>query len=511
MGELSGQSGACQVVVPGSARIDGRATKRSKDETPRATEKPRGGTLGTRRVGALVAAGLLLQILVLAMIVLYVNVPDGYDVPFGLSPDSPALFRTLWPYPRLSLDPGVFRVLARLVIVALWAVYLIAWMIVRRVPPGAKRRQIGLTIATLTVLYHLVLVLGMPPVLSADIYHYALFGRMVTYYGLNPYIVPGSAVSADPIWPLVYWRDVTTHYGPVWTLISAGVAALGGQNVLLTVLAFKGVAALFNLANCLLVFWLARRLGQADGLSALLLYAWNPLILIEVAGSGHNDAVMMAFALLGLLLAIRGRLLVGLAVLLLSVMVKYLTGLLVLFFVVRCLARAGSWRQTAALAARMGAVGALVVGALYLPFWAGLATLERLGVVGAPFKNFVRYWLRDLLAGVLATGGDIGQARAAAEPYVAWGLYLGFGLLVVALAKAAAAHRSDWSRVLNVWGIASLAFVMFVYGWNLPWYLVPTLATASVAIESRAGMRLLSVTHALGLLLMLPYTILVSL
>jgi hypothetical protein len=64
--------------------------------------------------------------------------------------------------------------------------------------------------------------------------------------------------------------------------------------------------------------------------------------------------------------------------------------------------------------------------------------------------------------------------------------------------------------VANVWSIAALAFVMLVYGWNLPWYLVPTLATASAAVHSRASMRVLSVTHALGLLLMLPYAMLLA-
>jgi hypothetical protein len=506
-GEPRGRHGASPVAVPDAPPVDGHAAANSEDTTPPDTAEPGREASGGRSIGALIVAGLALQALLVAFVLLYVNVPIGYDVPFGLSHGSPALFRTLWPYPSLSLEPGVFRNLAAAIIVALWAVYLAAWIVVRRSMPGSRRRQIVLGISAFTVLYHVVLALAMPPVLSSDIYHYALFGRMVAFYGLNPYVLPGTVVSGDPVWPWVFWRDVTTHYGPTWTLISAAAAALSDRSVLLTVLTFKGVAALFNLANCLLVFLLARRLTGGNGVAALLLYAWNPLILIEVAGSGHNDAVMMTFALLGLLLAARGRLLFGLTALLLSVMVKYLTALLVVFFVMHCLARAGSWRRRAALAGRMAAVSSLVVGALYLPFWAGLSTLERLGTVGAPFKSFVRYLLREWLARMLAGGDDLNVARAAAEPYVAWGLYLGFGLLVLALATAVAARGSGWLRVLNVWSIASLVFVMLVYGWNLPWYLIPTLATAGVAVQTRASMRLLGMTHTLGLLLMLLYTI----
>lgn len=510
VGDPGGRYGASQVAVADASPVTGDTVAHLEDEPRPDTAEHGRETSGGRTMAALVAAGLTLQALLIAFVLLYVNVPTGYDMPFGLSRESPALFRTLWPYPSVSLEPVRFRNLATLVIVALWAVYLAAWVLVRRPIPASRRRQMVLAIAVLTVLYHVVLALAMPPVLSSDIYHYALFGRMVAVYGLNPYVVPGNVVSGDPVWPWVFWRDVTTHYGPTWTLISAGAAALGDRSVLLTVLTFKGVAALFNLANCLLVFRLARRLTGDDGVAALLLYAWNPLILIEVAGSGHNDAVMMTFALLGLLLAARGRLLFGLTALLLSVMVKYLTALLVVFFVMHCLARAGSWRQRAALAGRMAAVSALVVGVLYLPFWAGPSTLERLGTVGAPFKSFLRVWLRESLAKMLANGGDIGLARAAAEPYVAWGLYLGFGLLMLALVPTVAARRSGWLRVLNVWGIASLAFVMLVYGWNLPWYLIPTLATAGVAVQTLASVRLLAVTHALGLGLMLVYTILLA-
>ena len=509
-GVPGGRFGACLVAVADAPPVNGHATAHPEEETPPDAGERGRETSGGRTIGALIAAGLILQVLLVAFVLLYVNVPIGYDVPFGLSRESPSLFRTLWPYPSLSLEPGAFRQLATLVIIALWAVYLAAWILARRSMPGWRRRQMVLVITAFTVLYHVVLVLAMPPVLSSDIYHYALFGRMVAFYGLNPYVLPGTVVSGDPVWPWVFWRDVTTHYGPIWTLISAGAAALSDQSVLLTVLTFKGVAALFNLANCLLVFLLARRLTGGDGIAALLLYAWNPLILIEVAGNGHNDAVMMTFALLGLLLAARGWLLLGLAALLLSVMVKYLTALLVVFFVLHCLARARSWRQRAALAGRMAAVSFLVVGALYLPFWAGPATLERLGTVGAPFKSFPRFWLREWLAKLLASGGDIGLARAAAEPYIEWGLYLGFGLLMLALVPTVAARGSGWLRVLNVWGVASLVFVTLVYGWNLPWYLIPTLATAGVAVQTLASVRLLGVTHALGLGLMLVYTILLA-
>jgi hypothetical protein len=457
----------------------------------------------------LVAAGLALAGFLAGFVALYANVPAGYDAPYGLSLESPGLFRTIWPYPTFALEPRSFGLAAALLIVALWGIYLGAWAVVGCCRLPASRRRL-LFVVAFTLVFHLALTLFMPPVLSTDIFHYALFGRMVAFYGLNPYVVPGTAISADPFWLFAGWRDVTTHYGPVWTLISAGTAVIGGQSVLVTVLSFKGVAALCSLANCLLVLLLARRLTGGDGLGALLLYAWNPLILIETAGSGHNDAVMMTFALLGLLLVTRGRLLPGLAALLLSVMVKYLTALLLVLVVARCLANQPTGRRIAGLAARMAGVAAVLVGALYLPFWAGPASLERLVSVGAPFKSIARVLLREKLAGLLANGGDLAAARLTAEAPIVLGLHLGFAVLMVFLVKAALNRQADWARVLALWGLASLVYVSLVYGWNLPWLLVPTLATACVALRTRWQVRLLGLAHALGFLLMLPYGLLIN-
>ena len=461
---------------------------------------------GTR---ALVAAGLVLAALLAGFVVLYANVPAGYEALYGLSLESPGLFRVLWPYPTFELESQIFGRLIALLILALWATYLGAWAIVGNCRLPAIRTRLTFVVAAFTLVFHLALTLFMSPVLSSDIFHYALFGRMVAFYDLNPYITPGTAVSADTFWPLAGWHDVTTHYGPVWTLISAGLAIAGGQNVILTVLGFKGVAALFSLANCLLVFLLSRRL-TGDGLTALLLYAWNPLILIETAGSGHNDAVMMTFALLGLLLAARGRLVLGLAALLLSMMVKYLTALLVLFYVVHCLANQTSRQRMLSLAAQMVGAGALLVGLLYLPFWAGPASLDRLITVGAPFKSFVRVFLGERLTGLLASGDNLASARATAESLVILGLHLVFSVFVVVLVRASVTRPSSWPRVLTLWGAASLVYVCVIYGWNLPWLIIPTLTTACVVLQTRWQLRLLSLSHALGCLLMLPYALLIK-
>src|SRR5262249_40394506 len=150
------------------------------------------------------------------------------------------------------------------------------------------------------------------------------------------------------------------------------------------------------------VYFLGRQI-TGDGVRPLLLYAWNPLILIEAAGSGHNDVVMVTYALAGLLLFARGHPLLGLAVIVYSVPVKYLTGVLALLLLVYWASRQANWREAAAMVGRVGITGAAIIGALYLPFWRGPETVT--GVIShgydAPIVSLTRLVLREAVAALL--------------------------------------------------------------------------------------------------------------
>src|SRR5205823_15131192 len=71
--------------------------------------------------------------------------------------------------------------------------------------------------------------------------------------------------------------------------------------------AFKLLAVASALATTVLI-WLALRRSRPELAAAgALLYGWNPLQQLETAGNGHNDALMVAFLALALLLLVRGR------------------------------------------------------------------------------------------------------------------------------------------------------------------------------------------------------------
>jgi alpha-1,6-mannosyltransferase len=132
------------------------------------------------------------------------------------------------------------------------------------------------------------------PVLSHDIERYLWDGR-VLLSGHNPYADPPAAESLAGLRDGRYERmdhiEVGTIYPPVAQLLFAAGAALG-PGVL-------GIKAALIFAD-LLTMALLRRLLRMRGLppGRLLLYAWNPLAVVEVAWSGHLEPAGVACVLI---------------------------------------------------------------------------------------------------------------------------------------------------------------------------------------------------------------------
>src|SRR6266851_7028042 len=142
---------------------------------------------------------------------------------------------------------------------------------------------------------------------SDDISSYASYGRLLIIHHANPYFIPPSAFPQDPTYPLIYWRHIVTIYGPIWTLISAFLGWLAGIDSLGYLITFRVFTFAAYVLNMLLVTAILRALNRSPRTIALgtLLYAWNPLVLLESSLGGHNDILMVTFMLLGVLLSVR--------------------------------------------------------------------------------------------------------------------------------------------------------------------------------------------------------------
>lgn len=165
--------------------------------------------------------------------------------------------------------------------------------------------------------FRLVLIWG-PPTISTDVYRYVWDGH-VQLAGINPYLhAPSSPelASLRTSWHgLINHPELSTIYPPLAQWVFRLAAAVSP-----TVLAQKAAFVFFDL----LTIWLLMRFLRARGQSAAwaALYAWHPLPVVEFAGSGHLDPLMMFGMLAGLYLIEKKRPTAGCALLGLSAMAK---------------------------------------------------------------------------------------------------------------------------------------------------------------------------------------------
>ena len=140
-------------------------------------------------------------------------------------------------------------------------------------------------------------VFWLPPGLSDDAYRYVWDG-LVQAEGYNPYLhTPDSpeleALHEEPVYDELNSSGVYTVYPPVSQLIFRIGAVFYEQGWEVSWFVVKGLLALFEFGAVLL---LSRMLRPRQ----LLLYAWNPAVVLAGAGQGHGEAAMVLFLALTL-------------------------------------------------------------------------------------------------------------------------------------------------------------------------------------------------------------------
>jgi hypothetical protein len=134
--------------------------------------------------------------------------------------------------------------------------------------------------------------LFLPVVLSPDIQSYIAGSQAGAHY----YAFPPAAFqpATSPV-----------LYGPAWLAIASVLAGAGSYNPLLAVWLFRGLELLAHLANISLIWAILARIAPGQRLPGTLLYAWNPLVLAELAVNGHYDGLVICLLLLAAWLSIR--------------------------------------------------------------------------------------------------------------------------------------------------------------------------------------------------------------
>jgi alpha-1,6-mannosyltransferase len=211
-------------------------------------------------------------------------------------------------------------------------------------------RRIVVVGLVLAALWHIEF-LRLPPGDDDDVHRYVWDGRLQRL-GYNPYIVVPSDPAArelhTPETRSMNNPDLPSPYPAGAQLFFRAVTAVHESTF-----ALKVAFVVCELAIVLVLLDLLRRGRQGEHL--VLAYAWNPLLAIEVAGSGHID-IVGALLLVASAAALQRRWRATAAVALgLAVAVKFLALVLLPLY----------WKR---VRVRDAALAAAVVGLLYVPF-----------------------------------------------------------------------------------------------------------------------------------------------
>lgn len=362
------------------------------------------------------------------------------------------------------------------------------------------------------------------PLNSRDLFHYIMEGRVLGKYGGNPFLIAPAAFPNDALTQFSNWKSYPSPYGPLWVLLAAGLTTLAGNNLFWSVVAFKLVGLASYSATGVFI-WRARRASAKPALAATVLWLWHPLILIELVGNGHNDALMLAFLAGGFYFQVTGRLRAALLAVAVAALVKY-AALPFLPLLLWHQARAlPDWKSRLRGAVRNGWPVVLVAAVSLVPFWVGARTLGFLRESEqfyASLPHLLRTGLRTLLPGGGATMAvrlltasllSGGYAVLLARTTASWDSFLrnAFWLTVLLLVT--------WSFFVP-WYVAWLVFVAAMsgaarYGWQVFWFgLAAELsyvvqfylpAKRTIALEHRSAISALVVFTPL-LLALLPWS-----
>lgn len=388
--------------------------------------------------------------------------------------------RQIYLFDRLGYGLGS-RLISLLALVVLFAAAIIAWRVVALAPPS---NALWLGAIAPPVVFGVLLVFTQP-LLSRDLFHYIMEGRILGVHATNPYAQPPAAFPDDPLFPYTNWVNYPSPYGPVWVALATAVTLLAGDSLLVSVLLFKGVAFGAYLACGALIGLLLRRLEQPV-LPGVVLWLWNPLVLIEFAGNGHNDVLMLAGLLLGLVLLAWERPRLALLAVTVAALVKYVALPILPLLLWHRLWPLASWRARLREAVRFLWAPAALTVALLGPFWIGFGTLGFLRESDHYYSS-VPYLARLGLELVV----DPTLAGRIVRGTIALGLVVGYLALLRQIDSAV--------PVLLLTIYRTFFLLVCLWSFFVPWYSAWPVALAATLGTARAGRQVLLLS-ALALL-----------
>ena len=322
------------------------------------------------------------------------------------------------------------------------------------------------------------------PLFSRDIYSYVA-QSLIAKRGLNPYDVSPEALRPSTAFSSVatVWHATTSPYGPGFVGASKVVIEWAGHGPVAQVLSLRAL----ELVGVVLLMVCIPPLARANGVDpgcALWLSALSPLALFGFIASAHNDALMVGFMILGILIVRKGWFAPGLAVLALAASIKLPAALAIVFVAVDRFSRTDDSRQRRLVVLSAIAIPAAVIVVInqLVGFgwgWMGPRAFKiptELRVLTTPLMAVATFAYGVLHGvGIPLTLGGLQSAFSVA------GEALSLFVVVVLLVKV---PRGDVLRLLGIALIVLVALSPTVWPWYWLWGV--SILAVTTAQRSRA-------------------------
>lgn len=253
---------------------------------------------------------------------------------------------------------------------ALAALYWLGWRVARQLDD-----QVAWVIVIAGALASATILLYLYPFDAADIFDNIMHGRILGVYGANPFVVVAREFKSDPFYPYTGWKDYPSAYGPIWETLAAVTARLAGNSIVANVLAFKLLNGVCFFTSLGLVVVSLKQIAPQRMLAGAVLFAWNPIILYETFGMGHNDIALVMWVLAAVWAITHRRYSLAVLALTIGTLIKFIPILLVPVALLIAIYQLPSLRARVRFLVLTSLAAACLIFIAYTPFWNGTDVL----------------------------------------------------------------------------------------------------------------------------------------
>lgn len=319
------------------------------------------------------------------------------------------------------------------------------------------------------------------PLTSSDLYSYIYQARVWSVFGLNPYLYSYSSLAQDYFFFALnnHWSFRTTPYGPLFMILTGAWTYIAHSSFLGSLLGLKIFLASLNVVVGILIY------RFRFSLSSFYLYAFNPLVLFEVAINGHNDVMLVFFLVLSLTTALNSKkkpVFWSFLWLFFSVAVKYLSVVLIPIWIIIF------WREAVSRRARYRLI---------------------LNILITSLASFIFYWyffpdISNFISSILSQGAFVHFIKS---PLIGWidtalSLFTSNHLNIAILVSRVIFLIFYVYLLARVWVNGTRAnllyysvlvftvFLLSCFTWLMPWYLITPIALLSLLYHQEKYQRL---------------------